>query len=248
MFVLGLVLSLAIGISLGLLGGGGSILTVPVLHYVLGVAAHDAVSGSLLVVGATSLVALIPHARAGNVHWRIGFAFGATSMAAAFAGGRLNAHIPGLVLIVAFAFVMIIAGLAMLQRARKPLTACPTEDIRLSRVLAIGLGVGILTGTLGAGGGFLIVPALALVGGLAIRQAVATSLLVISLNSFAGFAATSEHASLDWKLAASVTVVAIAGSFLGARLGKRLSAQHLQSVFGWFVIVTGVLIAVKELS
>lgn len=248
MFALGLILSLAIGISLGLLGGGGSILTVPVLHYVLGVAAHDAVSGSLLVVGATSLVALVPHARAGNVHWRIGVAFGATSMSAAFAGGRLNAHIPGLVLIVAFAVVMIAAGLAMLRRAHRPLTACAAQDIRLSRVLAIGLGVGLLTGTLGAGGGFLIVPALALVGGLAIRQAVATSLLVISLNSFAGFAATSEHASLDWTLAAAVTSVAIAGSFLGARLGKQLSAQRLQRVFGWFVIAAGVLIALKELT
>jgi uncharacterized membrane protein YfcA len=247
-FTLGLVLSLAIGLSLGLLGGGGSMLTVPVLHYVFGEAAHDAVSGSLLVVGTTSLVALIPHARAGNVHWRIGLAFGATSMAAAFAGGRLNAVLPGVVLIVAFACVMIVAGIAMLRRARGRLAPCPAAEIRLSRVLAIGLGVGSLTGTLGAGGGFLIVPALALVGGLAIRQAVATSLLVISLNSFAGFAATAEHASVDWTVAAAVTAVAIGGSFVGARLGKRLSAQHLQRAFGWFVIVVGVLMAMKELS
>ncbi len=248
MVALGLVLSLAIGLSLGLFGGGGSILTVPLLHYVFGVAAHDAVSGSLVVVGTTSLVALIPHARAGRVHWRMGLAFGATSMSAAFAGGRLGALLPGLVLIVAFAFVMIAAGIAMLVRARRSPRTCAAADIRLPRVLAIGLGVGLVTGTLGAGGGFMIVPALALVGGLAIRDAVATSLLVIVLNSFAGFAATTEHATLDWKLAAAVTAVAIAGSLVGARVGKRLSACHLQRAFGWFVIAAGILIAVGELS
>ncbi|HEX2690219.1 MAG TPA: sulfite exporter TauE/SafE family protein, partial [Kofleriaceae bacterium] len=185
MFALGLVLSLAIGLSLGLLGGGGSILTVPVLHYVFRVEAHDAIAMSLVIVGATSTIALVPLARAGHVHWRIGLAFGGASMIAAFAGGRLGATLPDVVLIVAFAVVMLAAGVAMLTRARASLAASDTGDMRLPRVLVIGLGIGLITGTLGAGGGFLIVPMLALLGGFAIRDASATSLLVIAMNSLA---------------------------------------------------------------
>src|SRR5690606_24093384 len=152
-------------------------------HYVFAVAAHDAIAMSLIVVGATSLVALVPHARAGRVRWKLGLAFGSASMAAAYAGGRLGALLPGAVLIAAFGALMIAAGAAMLLRARGGLPACNTKDIRLSRVLAIGVAVGLSTGTLGAGGGFVIVPALTLLGGLAIREAVGTSLLVIAMNT-----------------------------------------------------------------
>jgi uncharacterized membrane protein YfcA len=245
---IGLVLSLVIGLSLGLLGGGGSILTVPVLHYALGLSAHDAIAISLFVVGMTSSVALVPHARAGHVQWRIGLAFGMASMATAFAGGRLGALLPGAALIVAFALVMVAAGVAMLARAaaaRQPRTG---EPVHVPRVAAAGLGVGLVTGVLGAGGGFVIMPALMLLGGLAVREAVATSLFVIAMNSFAGLAGSAAHAQVDGRIVAAVTALAIAGSLVGARIGRRLSAQHLQRTFGWLVIAVAALILLRELA
>ncbi|HEX7843656.1 MAG TPA: sulfite exporter TauE/SafE family protein [Kofleriaceae bacterium] len=248
MFALGLVLSLAIGISLGLFGGGGSILTVPVLHYVFRVEAHDAIAMSLIVVGATSLVAVVPHARAGRVRWRVGLAFGAASVVTAFAGGRLGAMLAGEALIAAFALVMLAAGGAMLVRARVSPATGDTGDVRMARVIAVGLGTGLLTGLLGAGGGFVIVPALTLFGGLAIRDAVGTSLLVIALNSLAGLAGVAGHAELAPRIAVSVTCVALAGSLLGARGGRRLSAQTLQGAFGWLVILVGGFILVHQLG
>ena len=228
------------------MGGGGSILTVPVLHYVFRIEAHDAIAMSLVVVGATSIVALIPYARAGHVRWRVGLALGGASMMAAFAGGRLGAALPGAVLIAGFALVMLAAGVAMIMRARASVAATGTGDLRLPRVLSIGLGIGLLTGILGAGGGFVIVPVLTLLGGLAMRDAIATSLLVIAMNSLAGLAGTATHTTLDGRITATVTCIAVAGSFAGVRVGRRLSAQSLQGAFGWFVILVGVIILARE--
>jgi uncharacterized membrane protein YfcA len=243
----GLVLSLAIGVSLGLLGGGGSTLTVPVLHYAFGIEAHQAIAMSLIVVAATSLVAMIAHARAGRVRWKMGLGFGGSSMAAAYVGGRLGAHLPGAMLIKLFALVMIAAGTAMLLRARRGATQMQPGSIHPARIVAVGLGVGLLTGILGAGGGFLIVPALTLAGGLPIAEAIGTSLMVIAMNSLAGLAGAATHASFDLKIAGLVTAIAISGSFLGARIGKRISAQALQRTFGWFVITVALFILVHEL-
>jgi uncharacterized membrane protein YfcA len=248
MVALGLVLSLAIGLSLGLLGGGGSILTVPVLHYALGLGVHDAIGASLFVVGVTSSVALVSHARAGQVRWRTGLAFGIASMSTAFAGGRLGALLPGPVLIAAFALVMVAAGIAMLVRARTPQRFGAAKHAHLPRVLAAGLGVGLVTGVLGAGGGFVILPALTLLGGLAVREAVGTSLLVIAMNAFAGLAGTAAHVHVDGRIVAAVTALAIAGSLVGARIGRRLPAHHLQRTFGWFVIVVAAVILMRELG
>jgi hypothetical protein len=253
-FALGLFLSIAIGLSLGLLGGGGSILAVPVIHYVFHAEPHAAIAMSLVVVGVTSTAALIPQIRAGHVQWKAGAAFGAASMAGAFAGGRIGAQLPAPVLIPAFALVMLAAGIAMLVRSRTAPTPRPAGAIigaiDVPRVLAMGLGVGLVTGTLGAGGGFAIVPALTLGGGLAMHEAVGTSLLVITMNSFAGLAGAASHAhgSLDGGIVAAVTCAAVAGSIAGARLGRRLSAHHLQQTFGWFVIAVGVFILVRELG
>lgn len=246
MFVLGLVLSLTIGVSLGLLGGGGSILTVPVIHYVFGVETHAAIAMSLLVVGTTSAFAVIPHARAGRVQWRIGAVFGGSSMVGAFVGGRAGSALPGTVLIPAFAAVMIAAGVAMLLRARRPSTLEPAAAPKLGRILVIGLGVGLLTGTLGAGGGFVIVPALTLVGGLVIAEAVGTSLFVIAINSFAGYAG-AHHAAVDTTVVVAVTAVAIAGSVVGARLVRRISPNRLQQVFAYFVMVIAIAMVLREL-
>jgi hypothetical protein len=246
--VVGLILSLAIGLSLGLLGGGGSTLTVPVLHYVFGLRAHDAIAASLVIVGITSTTALISHARAGHVDWRIGVTFGVASMLAAYAGGRINVEIPGPILIVAFAAVMLVAGAAMLVRSRRIATPAPPRTLRVSRLIPLGIGVGLLTGILGAGGGFIIVPALVLVGGLAIRPAIATSLLVIAMNALAAFAGMASHASFDTGLVLAVLALAILGSLIGAALARRLSVVHLQRAFALFVIVTGLAILIGELS
>lgn len=242
--ILGLLLSLGIGLTLGVLGGGGSILTVPVVHYVFGIEVHDAIAMSLAIVGVTSAVALVPHARAGRVEWRVGLVFGAASMAAAFGGARLGAGLPGPILIGGFALLMLVAGASMLVRTRRAFGGC--VPVRLSRVWAIGLSVGLVTGVLGAGGGFVIVPALTLFGGLAIGEAVATSLLVITLNSAAGFAGTLGHASFPVAVAAGVTACAVVGSLAGAGIARRLSPSTLQRAFGAFVIAVGVLVFALE--
>ncbi len=248
MLVLGLILALAIGLSLGLLGGGGSILTVPVLHYVLLVETHDSIAMSLVIVGVTSAVALVPHARRGCVKWRLGLGFGGASMLGAYAGGRIGALLPGGVLIAAFALLMLVAGTAMLVRARTAIHACTSDDVRLERMLAIGLGVGLVTGVLGAGGGFVIVPVLVLLGGLAIYEAVGTSLLVIAMNSAAALGGVvAAHTSIDLRIVAAVTAIAVGGSLVGVRVGRKLSAQHLQRAFGWFVIAVGVAMLAREL-
>ncbi|HEX8109773.1 MAG TPA: sulfite exporter TauE/SafE family protein [Kofleriaceae bacterium] len=247
MFALGLILSLAIGLSLGLLGGGGSILTVPVLHYALGLGVHEAIAGSLVVVAVTSSIAVIPYARSGRVQWRIGLVFGAASMAAAFAGGRLGARLPGGVLIAAFALVMIAAGAAMLLRSRRALGLPVGRPVRTPRVLAVGLGVGLVTGVLGAGGGFVIVPALTLLGGLAMCDAVGTSLLVIAMNALAGLAGGALHTHVDVRTIAAVTGLAVIGSLAGARVGRRVSAHRLQQGFGGFVLAVAAAILLGEL-
>lgn len=229
-----------------MLGGGGSILTVPVFHYVFGTPAHDSIAMSLVVVGVTSSIALVSHVRAGHVRWRMGLELGASSMLAAFAGGRLGGLLPASMLIAAFALLAVSAGLAMMVRARKRTPSPAVTDLQLSNVLAIGVGVGLVTGTLGAGGGFMLVPALTLVGGLAVREAVATSLLVIAMNSLAGLGGMAAHARFDPQLVVIVTAIAVAGSFAGARLGRRISPQGLQVGFGAFVILVGLLILSRE--
>jgi uncharacterized membrane protein YfcA len=152
------------------------------------------------------------------------------------------------VLIPAFAAVMLVAGGIMLARARRRVALQATETPHSGRVLVIGLGVGFLTGTLGAGGGFVIVPALTLVAGLPIHEAVGTSLFVIALNSFAGFAGAASHgASVDATIVGAVTASAVVGSFVGARMVRRVSPKRLQQGFGWFVIVIGMIILAREL-
>jgi uncharacterized membrane protein YfcA len=245
MFALGAIVALAIGLSLGLLGAGGSILTVPVFRYLFGLDAHDAIASALIVVALTGAFALVPHARAGRVHWRAGLVMGIASVTAAYLGGRASAGISGVALMVAFALVMLAAGLAMvLRRSPAPRSS---GDVQVLRFLAIGLGVGFLTGVLGAGGGFLLVPALVLVGRLSMQHAVGTSLFLVVLNALAATAGAATHAPPKLGLVVPVAGVAIIGSLAGARLGGRLSATQLQRGFGGFVIVIGLAILTGEL-
>jgi uncharacterized membrane protein YfcA len=245
MIALAVVLAVFIGVSLGLLGGGGSILAVPLLVYVVGMDAKEAIATSLLVVGATSAVALIPHARAGRVRWRTGLVFGAAGMVGAYAGGRVAEFIPGTVLLVAFALMMLATAVAMIRGRRAPSTPAHT-DLPVGRVLLDGVVVGLVTGLVGAGGGFLIVPALVLLGGMPMSAAVGTSLLVIAMKSFAGLAGYLASVEIDWPVALAITGAAVIGSLLGSRLSGLVPPDTLRKAFGWFVVVMGVVVLVQQ--
>ena len=240
-------LALLVGVALGLLGGGGSILTVPLLAYVAGMEAKQAIATSLLVVGTTSAVAAISHARAGRVQWRTGLIFGAAGMAGAYGGGLLAHYIPGSVLLIGFAVMMIAPAVAMLRGRKEVGPADPHHRIPVPKVVAEGLIVGLVTGLVGAGGGFLVVPALALLGGLPMPIAVGTSLVVIAMKSFAGFAGYLNSVSIDWRLAAMVTAAAVVGALAGARLTALVNPDSLRKAFGWFVLVMSSVILAEEI-
>jgi uncharacterized protein len=247
MLLLAILLSLLVGLSLGLLGGGGSILTVPILRYALGLEAHRAIALSLLVVGATSLAALIPHARRGCVRWRTGIVFGLAGMLGAFLAGRVAKFVPPSVLLVAFGLMMFATAIAML-RSHSPQSspAGAPANMRVLKVLAEGFAVGAVTGLVGAGGGFLVVPALVLLGGLPIGAAIGTSLLVIAMKSFAGFAGFLGHTPIDWTLGLTVSAAAIVGSVAGSALVSRVSPAQLRTGFGWFVVAMAFFILAQE--
>ncbi|MFI6417398.1 sulfite exporter TauE/SafE family protein [Streptomyces sp. NPDC050842] len=242
--------SLLVGVSLGTLGGGGSILTVPLLVHLAGQDAKEAIATSLFVVGVTSLAALVPHARAHRVRWRTGLLFGAFSMAGAYSGGRLAAYVPGTVLLVGFALMMLATAVAMLRTSRRgPERRRPARgDLPLRHVAAQGLAVGAVTGLVGSGGGFLVVPALAVIAGLPMGIAVGTSLLVIAMNSFAGLAGHLSGVTVDWRLALTVTAAAVAGSLVGGRLAGRVPQDALRTAFGWFVVVMGAFVLARQLD
>jgi uncharacterized protein len=241
-------LALVVGVALGLLGGGGSILTVPLLVYVLGVEAKSAIATSLLVVGVTASAALILHARAKRVQWRTGLLFGAAGMVGAYLAGRLAEAIPGVVLLVAFGLMMLVTAIAMLRGRSPSLDAETSGPMPIGKVLLEGFAVGGVTGLVGAGGGFLVVPALVLLGGVPMHVAVGTSLVVVALKSFAGFAGYLGHASIDWTLAAVITSAAVIGSLFGAVWASRIPQRALRRGFAIFVLVMGILMLGGEVA
>jgi len=250
--VLALALAVLVGASLGLLGGGGSILAVPTLRYVLGLEAHQAIAASLLVVGTTSLAALIPHALRGRVRWRTGVVFGAAGMLGAFLAGRVAHFIPAVVLLGGFALMMFATAFAMLRPrpvaasgAPAP-TPAPTKELPIATVLLEGVSVGAISGLVGAGGGFLIVPALVLLGNLPMELAVGTSLVVISMQSFAGFVGYAGTTEIDGWLAFAMSAAAVAGSVAGGLLAVRVHPSALRGAFGWFVVVMAFFILGQE--
>jgi len=247
MTALVVLLAVFVGLALGLLGGGGSILTLPLLVYVAGMETKEAIATSLLVVGVTSAAAAVAHARGGRVQWRTGLLFGAAGMVGAYAGGRLAEFVPGGVLLAAFALVMLATGAAMIRGRRNGPSLGETYRMPLVKALGYGAAVGLLTGFLGAGGGFLIVPALTLLGGLGMPVAVGTSLLVIAMNSTAGVAGHLSSVQVDWGLAALVTDAAVIGSLVGGRLTSRVSPELLRKAFGWFVLAMAAFILVQEI-
>jgi uncharacterized membrane protein YfcA len=246
-------LGVLVGVLLGLLGGGGSILAVPALVYGAGVPLAAAVPMSLLVVGVSSATALLPRLRAGQVAWRIAGVFGVTGAGAAFAGAAVNRLVdPGVVLI-GFAALMVTAAVGML-REQVPVggdCALPGGGVNwrgcLPKAIGSGLAVGFLTGLFGVGGGFLIIPALVLLLGLPMTVAVGTSLLIIVVNSAAGFAAHAGDTPLDHRLAAVFTLTAVAGSLLATPLATRLPADRLRRWFAYLVLVVAAFVVAQAL-
>ncbi|HSK25094.1 MAG TPA: sulfite exporter TauE/SafE family protein [Egicoccus sp.] len=247
MIALTLALAVVVGVSLGLLGGGGSILTVPLLVYVAGQDPKVAIATSLLVVGVTSAAGALTHARAGRVQWRTGLIFGTAGMVGAYGGGRLAEYIPGTWLLLAFATIMAVTAVAMLRGRDEP-TRDPDHQMRVGRIVLDGIVVGAVTGLVGAGGGFLVVPALALLGGLPMSIAVGTSLVVIAMKSGAGLLGYLASTSIDWALAGGVTAMAVIGSIIGGRLADRVPEDRLRKGFGWFVAVMAVVMLVQEIG
>jgi uncharacterized membrane protein YfcA len=241
---LGLGLAVLVGVSLGLLGGGGSILTLPILVYAFGMEEKAAIATSLVVVGTTSVFALIPHARRGHVDWRTGALFAASGSAGAFLGGWLAGFVPGPWLVAGFLLMMVATAIAML-RGRKELAPAPQARPALGKILLEGLGVGLATGLVGAGGGFLVVPALVLLGGMPMQRAVGTSLVVISIKSLFGYLGHATHVSIDPILAAEVSAAAVMGSGLGGLLAPKVPATALRKGFGGFVLAMAVWMGVR---
>lgn len=240
---LALLLFVGMGLVLGLLGGGGSILAVPTLVYVVGLGGRAAIATSLLVVGLTSVIGVVRHHARGNVLWATGIGFGLSSMVGGFLGGRLAAFVPEWLLLALFSAVMLVVAARMLRSAPRgeaaPGGEVPGEPgtIGMATGSALGLAIGVVTGLLGAGGGFLIVPALSLVAGLSMQAAIGTSLLVIVLNSSASLAGHLGHTPLDLTLGLSAAAAAALGALAGTSLGGRLSGEHLRRLFGLLVLV-----------
>lgn len=260
-FLIGLALSLLIGVSLGLLGGGGSILTVPILHYVFGLDASESTALSLFIVGVTAAAGSIAYARRGEVAWREGFIFSIPSFLAVYATRRFavpalpaevsvlsfNLSKDNLVLLV-FGVVMLLAAGAMLKPSKpKPPASAELNFARISLIILEGAFVGGVTGFVGAGGGFLIVPALVILVGLDMKRAVGTSLVVIALKSLIGFAGDlSAGTVINTSVLVSVTAASLIGMVVGTKLVTRVSSEKLKPAFGWFVLVMGTLILLKE--
>ncbi|MDH5344517.1 MAG: sulfite exporter TauE/SafE family protein [Gammaproteobacteria bacterium] len=237
--------AIAIGVSLGLLGSGGSIITVPVLVYLIGQDEKVAIAGSLFVVGNIALAGSLQYLRAKLIDWRNVLVFGLPGMAGTYLGAVIAAFVPGIVQLALFAVVMLLASYMMLRPVA--LTDKPHEPRETWKIAGDGLAVGIVTGLVGVGGGFLIVPALVLLGGLPIHRGVATSLVIIVLKSYSGFykyidVLADQDLVLDWKTLMIVTALGIAGSYAGARFARRMPQARLKRWFGYFLIVMGIYI------
>lgn len=236
--VAAVLLSLLVGVSLGVLGGGGSILTVPIFVYALEVDPRVALPSSLVVVGVTSLVALSGH----PVRWREGTAFAATSVLTSAMAGHLSRHVPSAWLMVGLASVMIAAAMAM-SRPRPEVAGGPPRALA---VAAAGGAVGVCTGLAGVGGGFLIVPALTTFGGLGLREAIGTSLLAIAVNCAAALAGHLTHATIDLPLTTLITGCAVVGSLAGVRIAPRLPVPILRRSFAVMLVAVAAFILFRE--
>jgi uncharacterized membrane protein YfcA len=242
---------LAIGALLGLLGGGGSILAVPALTYAFGLTAEAAIASSLLIVSVASLAAVAVHAVAGRVAWKQGLMFGAASMAGAYVFGALAKSLGGPLLLAIFTAIMAVTGAAMLrpQRPRKVTSepAAPQSFATRVKMAVIGFAVGGVTGLVGAGGGFVIVPVLLMTTTMPVGKAVGTSLLVITLNTLAGFVGHAADADLDFGLIGLATALTAVSAAAGAKLAGRVAPERLRGAFGVLVLAIATSMTMKQL-
>lgn len=275
MEIIGYIGAVVMGLSLGLIGGGGSILTVPILVYLFQVDAVLATAYSLFIVGLTSLVGSVSHVRLGNVHWRTAIVFGIPSIISVFltrsylvpmipdpimtfgqdpSGGAALVITKSVGLLLLFAVIMVMAAYSMIKPAKKSgdNTLEKAEDVQpqfnYPLILAEGAIVGLVTGLVGAGGGFLIIPALVLLAKLPMKQAVGTSLMIIAAKSLIGFVGDMRgNEVIDWSFLGVFSSIAVVGILLGSWLSKRIPGEKLKPAFGWFVLVMGTYIIIKEL-
>ncbi len=260
MEIVGYLLSVLIGVSLGLIGGGGSILTVPVMEYVFGVDAVLATGYSLFIVGATSAVGSVQYFKSGLINIKTAIVFGIPSIAAVYLTRSLIVPLipstlltigsfevtKSIFLMILFALLMIAASYSMIKKGKAAQQDQGPQVFNYPLIFLEGSVVGVLTGLVGAGGGFLIIPALVVLSKLPMKEAVGTSLLIIAAKSLIGFTGELGHTQLDWILLLTVTTAAIVGIFLGSNLSKKIDGAKLKPAFGWFVLVMGIYIIVKE--
>ena len=261
MEIAGYIASVIIGIALGLIGGGGSILTVPVLVYLFGIDPVIATAYSLFIVGTTSLVGAIPKYRQGLVNLKRAVIFGIPSIIAVFItrkfflpliphhlfnAGSFEITKPILIMVL-FAILMVAAAYSMIKNGENENDGTRPQTFNYPMIILEGAVVGILTGFVGAGGGFLIIPALVLFSKLPMKLAVGTSLVIIAAKSLIGFTGDLSHYDMDWKLLLIVTAAAVFGIFIGNAINKKMPAERLKKWFGWFVLIMGIYIIVKEL-
>ena len=253
--------SIFIGISLGLIGGGGSILTVPVLVYLFSLDAVLATAYSLFIVGATSVVGSLSYFKKGLVNIKTAIVFGIPSIAAIFLTREyilpaIPQHVftigsytvtKNILLMLLFAVLMIVASYSMIKKDRqKNEEALQNQSLHYLQILLQGIFIGVITGLIGAGGGFLIIPALVNLLKLPMKTAVGTSLVIISINSLMGFLFSLSHTSVQWGFLLSIAAIAIIGILIGSYLSTKIKANKLKPAFGWFVLVMGIYIVIKE--
>ena len=260
MEIIGYLASLLIGISLGLIGGGGSILTVPVLVYLFKVEPVTATAYSLFIVGATSLVGVFPKYKKGEINIKTAIVFGIPSILSVYSTRAfIVPAIPSEIFTVGsfivtksfmtmllFALLMVFASVSMIKSNKQVVDNEGDQVFNYPMILLEGAIVGVITGLVGAGGGFLIIPALVLFSKLPMKQAIGTSLLIIAAKSLIGFTGDLTHQTINWNLLLLVTSLAIAGIFMGNAIGSKIPADKLKKGFGWFVLVMGIYIIFKE--
>jgi uncharacterized membrane protein YfcA len=259
MEILGYVACIFIGVILGILGGGGSILSIPILVYLFNVDPVLASAYSLFIVGTTSLVGAIPKYKDHLISIRTGILFGVPSILTIFVTRKwIVPSIPDIIfqtesftltkrvlILGVFSILMVLASFSMIRQKRE--LENDNQRFRIALLVIEGLLIGFLTGFVGAGGGFLIIPALVLLTGLKFKMAVGTSLFIIAINSLFGFLGDVLNYTIPWTFLLSITMLAVIGILIGNRVSKRISANRLRKVFGWFILVMGTWILVKEL-
>lgn len=255
--IFGVILAIFVGLSLGLIGGGGSILAVPILKYIIGVSTKEAIAMSLFIVGVVSTIGLIPHWKQGNVNFSIALIFIPPAMIGSFLGAKISdlPFINDTIQLVSFGIIMLLASVLMIKKSNNKSSTITnnlsenkvinkTKNSQVFFTVIEGLGVGILTGFVGVGGGFLIIPALVLVGGIPMKEAVGTSLIIIAFNSVSGFYGYLNQVNLSWLIMIIFSISSSIGIILGSFLSKKIDAKYLQKGFGYFVLMVAIFVLI----